>query len=65
MTHDGSGASLQLKIGNEVIPYCPVTTAQEVFFQLQKAMHEFGDMNYETMFTKIDYGRNDHGSGSQ
>jgi hypothetical protein len=51
ITNDGSEASIQLKIGNEVIPYCPVT---ELFFQLQGAMHEFGDKHYDTMFMKID-----------
>jgi hypothetical protein len=27
-----------------------------LFFQLQKAMHEFGDKNYESTFMKIDSG---------
>jgi hypothetical protein len=56
MTHDGTGATVQLKIVNEVIPYSPISTAQELFFQLQKAMHEFGDKNYESTFMKIDTG---------
>jgi hypothetical protein len=56
MEHDGSGATVQLKIGNEVIPYAPITTAQELFFQLQKAMHEFGDKNYMSSFMQIDSG---------
>jgi hypothetical protein len=56
MTHDGTGATVQLKIGNEVVPYAPISTAQELLFQLQKAMHEFGDKNYETAFMKLDSG---------
>jgi hypothetical protein len=56
MTHNGTGATVQLKIGNEVIPYSPISTAQELFFQLQQAMHEFGDKNYESTFMKIDPG---------
>jgi hypothetical protein len=28
--------------------------AQEMYFQLQMAMHEFGDKKYETMLMNID-----------
>jgi hypothetical protein len=57
MQQDGSGANVQLKVGNEVIPYAPISTPQELYHHLARAMHEFGDKEYATMFMKCDDGR--------
>jgi hypothetical protein len=48
MTHDGSGATVQLKIGNEVIPYGPITTAQELFSSYERQC-----TNLETKTMKV------------
>jgi hypothetical protein len=57
MEHDGSGATVQLKVGNDNIPYAPISTPQELYHQLARSMHEFGDKEYATMFMKCDEGR--------
>jgi hypothetical protein len=57
MQQDGSGATVQLKVGNEVIPYAPISTPQELYHHLARSMHEFGDKEYATMFMKCDDGR--------
>jgi hypothetical protein len=57
MRHDGSGATAQLRIGNDVIPYAAISTPQELYHHLARSMHEFGDKEYATMFMKCHAGQ--------
>jgi hypothetical protein len=57
MKHDRTGATVQLKVGNDNIPYAPIYTPQELYHNLARSMHEFGDKEYATMFMKCDEGR--------
>jgi hypothetical protein len=57
MQQDGSGATVQLKVGNDNIPYAPVSTPLELYQDLARSMHEFGDKEYATMFMRCDEGR--------
>jgi hypothetical protein len=57
MEHDGTGATVQSKVGNDNIPYAPISTPQELYHNLARSMHEFGDKEYVTMFMKCDEGR--------
>jgi hypothetical protein len=34
MKHDGTGATVQLKAGNDLIPCAPISTPQEVYHNL-------------------------------
>jgi hypothetical protein len=57
MQQDGSGATVQLKVGNDNIAYAPISTPLELYQDLARSMHEFGDKEYATMFTRCDDGR--------
>jgi hypothetical protein len=57
MKHDGTRATVQLKVGNDLIPYAPISTPQELYHNLARSMHEVGDKEYTTMFMKCDDGR--------